>query len=406
MSFVDIVRTAFYSLGANRLRASLSLLGIVLGVCAVTVIVSIGRGFSSELNEIFDSLGSNLVFVYSTRGDDGEPLTLTDAETIGDELYAPSVNAVAPQIDSFGVFVHENNESRTSITGVTPVFLDVRNLDMASGIFIAPQHLEDRAEVVVLGASLSEELFGNRDPAGQYVRVNGRRFRIIGVLDSVGNAGFGSFDNDAFTPITTAYYRLAFQRTASGEITVDQITVQAKDSTLVDKAVDEVEGVLRLSHRIKEEDDFRIFNQQEVLESANQAVSAFTIFLGAVAGISLLVGGIGIMNIMLVSVTERTREIGIRQAMGAKRRDILAQFVAESIVLTLSGGVMGVSIGVLISLLLNGVQLGEGFTLNTTISRDIVIWALSISIGIGMFFGIYPAVRASRMRPIEALRYE
>ncbi len=407
MSPLDVLRTALYALGANRLRAALALLGIVLGVGAVTVLVSIGRGVSDEITGFIETLGTNVLFVSSSFGDNyTAPLTLSDAEAIDDELNAPSVKAVAPNIDTFGTLVSGNNVTSAQIAGVTPEFLEVRNLEMASGIFISSPHLNSRAEVAVLGSSVSEALFENRDPTGEYVRINGRRFRIIGMTASGDSTGFQSFDRYVFMPITTVHYRLSDQRTISGEISVSQITVQAIDDDHVDAAVEEVERTLRLNRRVTDADDFEIFNQQELLESAAGTAESFTVFLGTVAGISLLVGGIGIMNIMLVSVTERTREIGIRQAMGAKRRDVLAQFVTEAIFLTLGGGILGVVLGIVLATVIDGVELGQGLPLRTAISTDIVLLALAVSVGIGMFFGIYPAIRAARMNPIEALRYE
>ena len=339
MSPLDIVRTSVYSLTANRLRAALALLGIVLGVCSVITLMSIGRGSTDRITELIQGLGSNLLTVIPT----GQPLTLADVEALRDPLYTPSIKAVAPEIGSFGTIHIDNNTTETQISGVTPEYLNVRNLSMATGTFIGTPHVEALAEVVVLGAQVSEDLFGNQDPTGALVSINGRRFRVVGVLAR--QSGFGSADNLAIVPITTAYYRLTGQRIPGGDISVDQISIQARDVEVVDQAIEEIETVLRLSHRITEADDFTVFNQQEILDTFDEANQTLVIFLGAVAGISLLVGGIGIMNIMLVSVTERTREIGIRQAMGAKRRDIVAQFVTEAVFLTFGGGIIGVIVG-------------------------------------------------------------
>ena len=383
------------------MRAALALLGIVLGVGSVITLMSIGRGSTEQITQLFQDLGSNLLSVNSNGG--GEPLTLDDAEVLRNPLYAPSVKAVAPSINAFGTFQYGNNSSSASISGVTPEFKEVRNLEMATGSFIGTPHINALAEVVVLGASLSEDLFGNQDPTGELIRISGRRFRVIGVLAS--QSGFASFDDQAIVPLTTAYYRLTNQRTVSGGISVDQIAIQVAETELMDQATDEIEGVLRLSHRITEEDDFIVFNQQEILDTFEEANQTLVIFLGTVAGISLLVGGIGIMNIMLVSVTERTREIGIRQAMGAKRRDIIAQFVTEAVFLTFSGGIIGVVIGIVLAYGIDGRFL-IGTQWNTRITNDIPILALIVSIAVGLFFGIYPAVRAARLNPIEALRHE
>ncbi len=399
MSPLDIIRTAIYSLTANRLRAALALLGIVLGVCSVITLMSIGRGSTDRITELIQGLGSNLLTVVPTE----QPLTLNDVDALRDPLYTPSIKAVAPQIGTFGTIHINNNTTQASISGITPEYLNVRNLDMATGTFIGAPHVEARSEVVVLGAQVSEDLFGNQDPTGAEVRINGRRFRVVGVLAS--QSGFGSVDNEALIPITTAYYRLSGRRIPGGDISVDQISIQVRDVELVDQAIEEIETVIRLSHRITEADDFTVFNQQEILDTFDEANQTLVVFLGAVAGISLLVGGIGIMNIMLVSVTERTREIGIRQAMGAKRRDIVAQFVTEAVFLTFGGGIIGIIVGISLATAIDGRFL-IGTEWSTRVTSDIPILAMIVSIGVGLFFGIYPAVRAARLNPIEALRYE
>ena len=399
MSPLDIIRTAIYSLTANRLRAALALLGIVLGVCSVITLMSIGRGSTDRITELIQGLGSNLLTVVPTE----QPLTLNDVDALRDPLYTPSIKAVAPQIGTFGTIHINNNTTQASISGITPEYLNVRNLDMATGTFIGAPHVEARSEVVVLGAQVSEDLFGNQDPTGAEVRINGRRFRVVGVLAS--QSGFGSVDNEALIPITTAYYRLSGRRIPGGDISVDQISIQVRDVESVDQAIEEIETVIPLSHRITEADDFTVFNQQEILDTFNEANQTLVVFLGAVAGISLLVGGIGIMNIMLVSVTERTREIGIRQAMGAKRRDIVAQFVTEAVFLTFGGGIIGIIVGISLATAIDGRFL-IGTEWSTRVTSDIPILAMIVSIGVGLFFGIYPAVRAARLNPIEALRYE
>ena len=399
MSPLDIIHTAIYSLTANRLRAALALLGIVLGVCSVITLMSIGRGSTDRITELIQGLGSNLLTVIPSE----EPLTLADVDALRDPLYTPSIKAVAPQIGTFGTIHISNTTTQAQITGVTPEFLRVRNLEMATGTFIGAPHVDSRAEVVVLGAQVSEDLFGNQDPTGAEVRINGRQFRIVGVLAS--QSGFGSLDDQAVIPITTAYYRLSGQRIPGGNISVDQISIQVRDVELVDQAIEEIETVIRLSHRITEADDFTVFNQQEILDTFDEANQTLVVFLGTVAGISLLVGGIGIMNIMLVSVTERTREIGIRQAMGAKRRDIVAQFVTEAVFLTFGGGIIGVIVGIALATGIDGRFL-IGTEWSTRVTSDIPILAMIVSVGVGLFFGIYPAVRAARLNPIEALRYE
>ena len=422
MNVPAILRTAVSSLGVNRLRAALALLGIVIGVASVVTLMSIGRGIQAEITSSIESLGTNLLLVSfggsPFRDVSGEssfriarPLTLADAEALSDPELTPSVKAVAAQMRTGGQIAARGNRASVEILGVTSDYLQVRDLSMLSGIFIASTHVANKDEVVVLGSALAESLFGFRDPVGQPVRINARRFTVIGVLQREGQSQDGSFygfldwfDRQVMVPVTTAYYRL--DRRSGQGVVVEQIYVQAASSDVVDAAFSEIRTVLRLRHRITADDDFTITSQREAIEALAGAVDAFVVFLGAIAGVSLLVGGIGIMNIMLVSVVERTREIGIRKAMGAKRRDILLQFVFEAVLLTVSGGVLGILLGMGVSALVSGVSLGEGATLQTVVSGDIATLAVAVSAAVGLFFGIYPASRASRLRPIEALRTE
>ena len=424
MNVPAILRTAISSLGVNRLRAALALLGIVIGVASVVTLMSIGRGIQAEITSSIESLGTNLLLVSfggsPFRDVSGEssfriarPLTLADAEALSDPDLTPSVKAVAAQMRTGGQIAARGNRASVEILGVTSDYLQVRDLSMLSGIFIASTHVANKDEVVVLGSALAESLFGFRDPVGQPVRINARRFTVIGVLQREGQSQDGSFygfldwfDRQVMVPVTTAYYRLDSDRRSGQGVVVEQIYVQAASSDVVDAAFNEIRTVLRLRHRITEDDDFTITSQREAIEALAGAVDAFVVFLGAIAGVSLLVGGIGIMNIMLVSVVERTREIGIRKAMGAKRRDILLQFVFEAVLLTVSGGVLGILLGMGVSALVSGVSLGEGATLQTVVSGDIATLAVAVSAAVGLFFGIYPASRASRLRPIEALRTE
>ncbi len=402
MSLIQTIKTAIASLGANKLRAGLALLGIVIGVTAVITLMSIGRGTTEQITGIIQGLGTNLLFVQP----EGEgQLTLDDANALVDPVYAPSVIASAPEIRTFATLVAGRDNTNAQVVGVTPEYLTARNLDLASGMFIRFPHVENRDEVIVLGSNIAEQLFQNRDPVGEYVRVNARRYRVIGLLESQGGAGFGTFDTQVLIPITTAYYRLSSERTATGEVAVSLINIQVRDVEDIDQSIEETSGVLRLRHRITEEDDFTVISQQSTIETLEETTNTLVVFLGIIAGISLLVGGIGIMNIMLVSVTERTREIGIRKAMGAKRRDILFQFVAEATVLSIGGGLLGAAIGFWMTNAIDGSSLGTQ-TFNTSFSNEFAALALIVSAGIGLFFGIYPAVRASRLHPIDALRYE
>ena len=402
MSLLQTINTAISSLGANKLRAGLALLGIVIGVTAVITLMSIGRGTTEQITGIIQGLGTNLLFVQPEG--DGQ-LTLGDSDALADPVYAPTVLAAAPEIRSFATLAAGRENTFAQVVGVTPDYLNARNLDLASGMFIKFPHVDNRDEVIVLGSIVAEQLFQNRDPVGEYVRVNARRYRVIGLLESQGGGGFGTFDTQILIPITTAYYRLSSERTATGDVAVNLINVQVRDVEDIDQSIEETSGVLRLRHRITEEDDFTVISQQSTIETLEETTNTLVVFLGIIAGISLLVGGIGIMNIMLVSVTERTREIGIRKAMGAKRRDILFQFVAEATALSIGGGLLGAGLGFWMTSVVDGRTLGSQ-TFNASFSNEFAALALIVSAGIGLFFGIYPAVRASRLHPIDALRYE
>ncbi len=406
MSFLAILKTAVSSIGGNKLRAGLTLLGIVIGVSAVISLMAIGRGAQEQVTSRIQGLGSNLLFVRpDTSTGTAASLTLEDAFALQDPVFAPSVAAVAPEIASGGQLVAGSKSTTTQVRGVTPDYAMVRGFEAASGSFITWFHVQDSANVAVLGSAPSKTLFGERDPVGQTLRLNGRRFTVVGVLASKGGTALGNQDDQVLVPITTAYYRLSRQRSTQGGVLVQTVYAQITDEKALDAATAEIATVLRLRHRITGADDFAITSQQDILTTLEDTTNTFILFLGAIAGISLLVGGIGVMNIMLVSVTERTREIGIRKAMGAKRRDILFQFMTEAILLTLSGGIVGVLVGVGVAQLLDGRTLGTQ-SFQTAVSSDVTVLALVVSAAIGLFFGIYPAVRAARLHPIEALRYE
>ena len=415
MNLVTIFRTSLLSLGSNKLRAGLTLLGIVIGVAAVISLMAIGRGVQQSITDRIQSLGTNLLFVRPGQAIQGgvfggqgsaTTLTLDDAYALLDPVFAPNVALVAPELTTSAQVVAGRENTSTQIVGVTPEYSVVRNFPVASGQFISPVHVQNSSQVVVLGSAVAETLFGFRDPVGQAIRINGRQFQVIGVLESKGSSGFGSSDDRVMVPVTTSYYRLASQRTAQGGVNVQTVNVQVNNVDDIDAAMREVATVLRLRHRITGEDDFIVSSQQDTIETLEETTNTFVVFLGAIAGISLLVGGIGVMNIMLVSVTERTREIGIRKAMGAKRRDILFQFVSEATFLSIGGGGVGVVLGVVLTRILDGKTLFGNSPTQTAFSGDIAVLALGVSAAIGLFFGIYPAVRASRLHPIEALRYE
>ncbi|MBM3942237.1 MAG: FtsX-like permease family protein [SAR202 cluster bacterium] len=409
-------KVALASLGANKLRAGLTLLGIVIGVAAVISLMAIGRGVQESITSRIESLGTNLVFVRpgstTQRGVSGglgsaTTLTLDDAYALKDPVYAPLVKEVAPELTTTSRVVAGRVNTSTRVVGVTPEYQSVRNFPVTSGRFIAQGDVDQISQVAVLGSQTSQTLFGFQDPVGQVVRINNRQFTVIGVLESKGaTASLGFLDDQVLVPITTSYYRLSSQRTSQGDINVQTINVSMNDAESVDESVQQIATVLRLRHRITGEDDFSITNQQEAIDTLRETTNTFVVFLGTVAGISLLVGGIGIMNIMLVTVTERTREIGIRKAMGARRRDILLQFVLEATFLSLGGGGVGVVLGIVLTRLLNGKALLSDQPTQTAFSGDIALLALAVSAAIGLFFGIYTALRAARLHPIEALRHE
>ena len=406
---------ALEGIKANKLRSALTMLGIIIGVAAVIVLMSIGTGTQATVTARISSLGSNLIFIRSGAPQQGNVrqaqgsgvnLTLEDAEALDDPVLAPAVALVAPETSTGGQIIAGNLNVNSRITGVTDTYAEVRNHHVAAGDFISSQNVSSRSLVAVLGSNVATNLFPETDPVGQAIRINRVQFRVLGVLESKGSTGLGYQDDVVMVPITTAMARLSRSRTNSGGNSVRTINVQVASEEEIDDAKLQIAEILRVRHRIiGEEDDFTITSQEDTLATLNQITGVFTAFLGSIAGISLLVGGIGIMNIMLVSVTERTREIGIRKAVGARRNDILAQFMVEAIVMSSLGGGGGLAIGVLISRLVSGIDMG-GQPLVTVVSPEIVILAVTVSAAVGLFFGIYPATRAAGLNPIQALRYE
>lgn len=416
MGPIVLLKTAVGALASNKLRASLTLLGIVIGVASVITLMAIGRGAQENVTSRISDLGTDLVFVRpgaSLSGGiflgQGSALTLTldDAESMGEEARVPSAAKVAPEVQSSGQLAAQGNNTFTSIVGATSEYLEVRGYDLATGRGITVADVLNRTEVAILGSSVSESLYDGRNPVGSTVRINGREFTVIGVLESRGGSGLGLEDDQVLVPLTTAAYRLERNRTTGGEIALTSITIQAKDSGSVDDLVAEVTSLLRINHRIDsgENNDFTVTTQQDTIDTLAETQQTFVIFLAAIASISLLVGGIGIMNIMLVSVTERTREIGIRRAVGAKRRDILTQFITEATLLSVGGGLLGVALGAVLSIVINGRTLGDN-SFTTVLSTDVALLALAVSAAIGLFFGIYPAGRAASLDPVEALRHQ
>ncbi|MHB1006630.1 MAG: ABC transporter permease [Chloroflexota bacterium] len=411
MHLVESLRLALRALASNKLRSGLTMLGMIIGVGAVIALMSIGRGAEALITNQIETMGTNLLFVspgatqqagVRQAAGTAPTLTLEDANAIAQNV--PAVTAVAPEVSAFGQVVAGPVNTNTRVTGVTSAYSDVRDFPVQEGEFINDQNVQGRALVAVLGSATAQNLFPDSDPVGQTVKINRITFRVIGVLKAKGSTGMGNQDDLIMVPITTAMQRLNRQRTVSGQQNVSSVNVQVSDKAKMPQAIDEIGNLLRERHRTVQ-DDFTIRSQEDLLAVGQQIGGVLTLLLGAIAGISLVVGGIGIMNIMLVSVTERTREIGIRKAVGAKRRDIMWQFLIEAIAVSLVGGVVGITIGVGGATLISSLNL-NGQTIPTAIAWDSIALATGVSAAIGVFFGIYPASRAASLNPIEALRYE
>lgn len=406
MNISESFLTALDSLLANKMRAILTMLGVIIGVAAVIALLSIGNGVSASITNEIQSIGTNLLTISTDfENSNGRPaLSMDDVVALSDPLAAPALGEVAASTSGAQEIVYNGLSENETVTGVTANYFTVNNLtDFAAGDTLTETDIETSARVTVLGATVAQDLFGEAFPIGRSVKINGVSYEVVGVLPESGQGLGGNPDTTAFIPITTAQSRLYPERTRSGAKAVSTIFAQAASEDLADEAITQVTEILRQQHRIAYagEDDFSIFSQTDLLSAFDTVTATLTAFLGSIAGISLLVGGIGIMNIMLVSVTERTREIGIRKAVGALRRDILVQFLLESLVLSLLGGALGISLGLLIASVT-----GSALGITTAVDIGTITLATGFAAGVGLIFGIYPAWRASSLRPIEALRYE
>ena len=416
MKLIENIRIALRGLSSNKLRAALTMLGILIGVAAVITLLSLGDGVTRFVADQFSGLGTNLVFILPEQGEPGPPgsdpltessMTLRDAELLSDVNLVPQAEAVAPVIFRQIELQYGGNLHSVLGRASTPNYAAINNLEIARGRAIDEADYNVRSRVIVLGPETAQALFPDDiDPLDQDVRVNGINFRVIGLLTEKGAAGIGGSQDDiALIPLTTAQERLFDARSStSGEFLVDAVLIQAADDAAIDGVIIDASEVLRQSHNVafRDDDDFQILTQGDFIQAFGAVTGVLTLFLGAIAGISLLVGGIGIMNIMLVSVTERTREIGLRKAVGARRRDILGQFLTEAVVLALLGGVLGI---IIVSLGALAINLAVP-QLDTTVTLNSVALAVGFSAAVGLFFGIYPASRAAGLHPIEALRFE
>jgi len=410
MNLLLNLKEAWQSLNANKMRSLLTILGIVIGVASVIALLSIGEGAGSSITGEIESIGTNVIYILNGNSSEEitnpKDLTLQDAQALATSSRAREIAYVAPVFNSSSDISYLDNNIKTSILGTTSDYEFVQNLTIEEGIFITDQQVEGRSAVVVLGPEIARSLFGKSGGVvGNSVRIGGYPYRVIGVTEAKGGSAFNNPDNNVYIPISTAQVRLP---RGGSPNRVQNILVSVAKAEDADLAIEEIRDVLRQTHRIppRSPDDFTILNQQDILAVAGTITNVLTIFLGGIGAISLLVGGIGIMNIMLVSVTERTREIGLRKALGARKKDILAQFLTESVLLGLIGGVIGIALGWAISLAVSQIAISSGTMLEISVTLNSVLLATLFSVAVGIFFGYYPANRAASLEPVEALRYE
>ncbi len=406
MSIFETIRTALESITANKLRAALTMLGVIIGVAAVVTLLALGAGVQTYISSQITKSGTNLVTVSNQFGPQGATVGLTnkDVAALSDKSKVPDVDAVVPMVQGDLQMTVDTNTDNQAVHGTTPNYFTVRDTAVVLGEPFTQQDVDDRNRVVVIGPTLDQELFPNQNPLNQTMLIGSVPFKVIGVTEMKGsNSGpGGSTDVEAFVPFTVAQEKL-FVKRSGGYNSVNNITLEASGAGKSTDVVNEATLAVRGTHNIVpgQKDDFRILDQSAQIVTLNTIVSTLTAFLGAIGAISLIVGGIGIMNIMLVSVTERTREIGIRMAIGARRRDILAQFLLEAVIVSVLGCVIGIGLGV------GGAMLATEFT---GIYAEVTPWsvglAFAVAAAIGVFFGFYPARKAAWLKPIDALRFQ
>lgn len=402
----DLFKETIWSLSSNKARSGLTILGIVIGIASVITMVAIGQGAQNSIETSIESIGSNLIMVMpgsqrvggiSQGGGSAQSLTAEDADAIKTQI--PNVRAVAPAVQKRYQISAKGNNTNTQVTGTTGDYFAARNVKMNIGSFFSDQQIKSSAKIAILGPDTRDELFGeNANPTGQSIRINGINFQVIGVTAAKGGSGFNNQDDAVYVPLGSAQHYL------SGDEYLSNISIAAENQESMSAVQEQISSLLLSRHKIydAEKADFSLMNQNDIIATATSVTDTFTILLSSIAGISLLVGGIGIMNMMLTTVTERTREIGLRKAVGIKKIYINLQFLAEAVALTFLGGVFGVVLGWITSLAVPYFI----SSLSTEISLSAVILAFSVSAGVGIIFGFYPARRAANLSPIEALRYE
>lgn len=408
MTTRDIIHETISALTANKVRTALTMLGIIIGISSVITLVSIGQGAQASIQSSIQSIGSNLIIVspgatrslgYGASAGRGSAHTLKIEDVTAIQEGVQNIKAISPELSGRYQITAKGTNTNTSVTGAKPSYAEVHNISVGEGSFISDQDVSNRSKVAVIGPTTSNDLFGlEAEAVGKTLRINGLEFRVIGVTKSKGGSGFGNQDDQIYIPFTSAQLFLIGDSTY-----VSSLAISASDSSVMNQVQSDITALLLSRHRITNQAnaDFNVLNQADIVSAAAGVTGTFTILLGAVAGISLIVGGIGIMNMMLTTVTERTREIGLRKAIGAKSRDINTQFLSEAVALTLLGGLIGILIGFLASYTITSLGV-----LQTSVSLSSIILAFGVSAAIGIIFGYYPARRASRLNPIEALRYE